>query len=151
MAYKRLNRVHCSTRVQVGPDWGIANRFNPGRWPMWSDVGGAPTKNSILFGCLIWNDNLWLFAYTLDSKNIWRQWYCTKPIPKNNSTYVQTYPFAPYIGTWCQESNKQPGGFRTGYNVFIYWDKEYISKVHKISRDNINPYNNPDDFIALIF
>jgi hypothetical protein len=115
-------------------------------------VGGAPTKYPILFGCLIWNDKLWLFAYPADpNKNPWKQWYCTKAIPKNNSSYVQKYPFVPYIGTWCDSSNKQSGGFNTGYNEFTFWDKSYISKVVKISQDGVNPYDNPDEFLSLLF
>jgi len=135
-------------------DWQaiVANRITPGQWPMWSDVGGAPTKYPILFGCLIWNDKLWLFAYPADpNKNPWKQWYCTKAIPKNNSSYVQKYPFVPYIGTWCDSSNKQSGGFNTEYNEFTFWDKSYISKVVKISQDGVNPYDNPDEFLSLLF
>ena len=134
------------------PDYGVINRITPNQWPMWSDVGGAPTKYPILFGCLIWNDKLWLFAYPANpNQNPWKQWYCTKAIPKNNATYVQKYPFVPYIGTWCEQGNTQSGGFETGYNEFTFWDKDYISKVVKISRDGINPYDNPDEFLSLLF
>ena len=138
------------TSWNENPQWGIINRVSPGQWPMWSDVGGAPTKDLIMFGCLIWKSKLWLFAYTSDHIKIDKlnQWYCTKPIPKDNSTYVQNHPFVPYIGTWCDKDNTKPGGFKTLYQEFRYLSGDYLSKVPKIARDGMNPYDNPDEFIG---
>jgi hypothetical protein len=110
--------VHAKTA-----NYGLKQPF-----PLWSEVGGAPTKDFIIFGCLIRGDNLWLYAYKgpgvdINHKN--GQWYCTDAIPKKpdkdprtGKLYEQKGPFVPYIGTWT--NGKKDGNFFTKYNHFIY-------------------------------
>jgi len=73
-----------------GPDsdWGMKGQLLKGKYPQWSEVGGAPTKDFISYGCLIRGDKLWLYAYQGPT-----QWYCTNAVPKV-STYDQQNPFA---------------------------------------------------------
>jgi len=126
----------------IGPQVNLPNGGNTGwnpnspyinkRIANWSDVGGAPTKDFITFGCLIRDDTLWFYAYTGVN-----QWYCSEAIPKN-SAYDQKYPFAPYIGTWS--SAKNSGGFKTGYKNFIYLPHDNPKIAGK------NPKDNPSAF-----
>jgi hypothetical protein len=128
-----------------GPSMNLPNGGNTG-WnpasiweflkgsPKWSDVGGAPTPRFITFGCLIREDNLWLYAY--DGFN---QWYCTEAVPKNSS-YVQNYKFAPYIGTWATSGIQRGGGFWTRYKNFVYLTQNDVQIINK------NPHDNPDAF-----
>lgn len=99
----------------------------------WSDVGGAPTKEFITFGALIRDNTLWIYAYKPDGT----MWYCTDPIPNNNTTYVQKGVFVPYIGTWSNGGNTV---FETGYNNFVYLDKDNAKIAGK------NPKDNPEAF-----
>jgi hypothetical protein len=117
--------------------------LDPKQIPLWSQVAragggkGAPTKDFIIFGCLIlprWGkdqkDTLWLYAYntrTAPGAESPRngQWYCTQPIPKKpdkdprtGKDYEQIGPFVPYIGTWT--NGDKDGNFPTKYNHFIY-------------------------------
>jgi hypothetical protein len=123
---------------------GWNTEYNPAAPPginlsdlRWSNVGGAPTKDFLTFGCLIRGDNLWLYAYKADNT----QWYCTTAIPKSNSKYVQNGDFVPYIGTW-----RYPGapshkpGFKTGYKNFIYLPANNPMIANK------NPKDNPEAF-----
>ena len=111
-------------------DWGWKKA------PDWADVGGAPTKNFITFGCLIRDGNLWLYAYNEDI-----QWYATKAIPKNNS-YEQRHPFAPYIGTWAAPTPTPypDSGFYTAYKNFTYLRQDDLKIKGK------NPADNPEAF-----
>lgn len=95
-----------------GTGWNPASPYINKSMAKWVEVGGAPTKDFITFGCFIRADHLWLYAYTGE-----KQWYCSEAIRKD-SRYHQKYPFAPYIGTWSE--GKSSGGFKTGYNNFIY-------------------------------
>jgi len=99
----------------------------------WSDIGGAPTKGFVTFGALIRDKTLWIYAYKPDGT----LWYCTDAIPNNNPEYIQNGVFAPYIGTW------NVGGdavFETGYNNFVYLDKDNPKIAGK------NPKDNPEAF-----
>jgi hypothetical protein len=117
--------------------YGMTNRVNPGWWPKFEEVGGAPTKAYfIIVGCLIRGDKLWLYAYHDSGK---KQWYCTKPI-QHVSGYQQRNPFVPYIGTWCGRNNKTPGGFKTGFGGYVY-----LPSDDKLIKDK-NPYDHPDTF-----
>jgi hypothetical protein len=118
--------------------------------PLWSDVdvGGAPTKDFIIFGCLIRGDDLWLYAYKGPNVKNERngQWYCTEKIPKKaakdprtNKDYKQKGPFVPYIGTWTN-AEKPQGKFVTKYNHFIYLSEDN----HQIKGKN--PLKDPDCF-----
>jgi hypothetical protein len=104
--------------------------------PLWTDVGRAPTADFITFGCLIRGKELWLYAYKPVPQT---QWYCTKAISKTG-TYDQKHAFVPYIGTWCDEHNKTPGGFKTGYKNFIYLPQDNPKIAGK------NPHDNPEVF-----
>ena len=116
----------------------------------WEDVGGAPTKEFITFGCLIRKaeksgekDKLWLYAYT-PILYTHEPWYCTDAIEKN-SAYNQQKPFVPYIGTWCDKKNMKVGGFETGYKNFIYLHHDHPKIAGK------NPKDQPEAFgLALI-
>ncbi len=99
----------------------------------WSDVGGAPTQGFVTFGALIRDNNLWIYAYKPDGTI----WYCTDPIPNNNTEYVQKGVFVPYIGTWKVGGNAV---FETGYNHFVYLDKNNPKIAGK------NPKDNPEAF-----
>lgn len=99
----------------------------------WSDIGGVPSKDFVTFGALIRNHNLWIYAYKPDGT----LWYCTDAIPNNNTEYVQEGVFVPYIGTWNVEGNVV---FETGYNNFIYLDKDNPKIAGK------NPKDNPEAF-----
>jgi hypothetical protein len=113
--------------------YGMTNRINPGWWPKFEEVGGAPTKGYFIFGCLIKGDNLWIYAYCENGK---KQWYCTKAIPKV-SQYQQKNPFVPYIATWCGKGNKTAGDFKTGFGGYVYLPPDKIKT---------NPYDDPDAF-----
>lgn len=99
----------------------------------WSDVGGAPAQGFVTFGALIRDNNLWIYAYKSDGTI----WYCTDAIPNNNAEYVQKGVFVPYIGTW---NNGGSTVFETGYNNFVYLDKNNPKIAGK------NPKDNPEAF-----
>jgi len=99
----------------------------------WSDVGGAPTSGFVTFGALIKDNTLWIYAYKPNGE----LWYCTDPIPNNNPGYAQKGVFVPYIGTWSVGGNAV---FETGYNHFIYLNKNDPKIAGK------NPKDNPEAF-----
>lgn len=92
--------------------WGVFRSKQMGNW---SDVGGLPLKDYVIFGVLIRDDNLWFYGYKPNGS----QWYASDPIPKNSS-YDQKWPFVPYIGTWKLGDSSAPGGFSTCYKDFVY-------------------------------
>lgn len=104
----------------------------------WTDVGGAPTDGFITFGCLIRDDELWLYAYLWDGQ----QWYCT-PAIKRAGPYIQGSPFVPYIGTWCDKNNKTSEGWKTGYHNFIYLPPDDPKIAGKNPRDNPEAFGLP--------
>ena len=123
--------------------WNTTNSIcvNKGlRMASWSDVGGAPTSDFITFGALISNNTLWFYSYKSDGS----QWYVSDPIEMSNKTYTQKYPFVPYIGTWTGNSTTTSGGFKTGYNNFVYL-KSTDSKI-----SGKNPKDNPEAFGSVL-
>lgn len=117
----------------TGGNTGWTTTFNSKQMGKWTDVGGIPTSDFITFGCLIRDNNCWIYAYKPDGT----QWFSVN-IPKNNSSYVQKGPFVPYIGTWS--SGTSAGTFQTGYNNFVYLTQD-DSKI-----SGKNPVDDPDSF-----
>ena len=62
----------------------------------------------------------------------------------SNKAYTQKYPFVPYIGTWTGNSTTTSGGFKTGYNNFVYL-KSTDSKI-----SGKNPKDNPEAFGSVL-
>jgi len=98
----------------------------------WSDVGGLPMQDYVIFGVLIRDDNLWFYGYKPDGS----QWYTSDAIPKDSS-YEQQGPFVPYIGTWGKGAD---GGFSTCYKDFVYLAADDAMIADK------NPVANPEAF-----
>ena len=101
----------------------------------WDDIGGMPMKDFVIFGCLIRDNNLWIYGYKSDGS----QWYSSDTIPMNNTSYNQENPFIPYIGTWANKGTLG-GNFNTCYNNYIYLEADDA----KISGKN--PKENPESF-----
>ena len=105
----------------------------------WSDIGGAPMEQFATFGILIRGESLWIYAYKPDGT----LWYSTEEIIEN-SDYLQSAPFVPYIGTWADPdvlgSATIDDRFETGYKNFIYMspDNPLIASA--------NPLDNPNAF-----
>jgi hypothetical protein len=129
---------------QGGPQISLANDEGGTYWNTdsaqnvqmgnWSDVGGAPNPDFVTYGVLIRDNNLWIYAYKPDGT----QWYSTGAIPNTNTTYDQEGDFVAYIGTWGP--NGESGGFKTGYNNFIYLPQDDPKILGK------NPLDNPEAF-----
>ena len=105
----------------------------------WSDIGGAPMEQFATFGILIRGESLWIYAYKPDGT----LWYSTEEIIED-SDYLQSAPFVPYIGTWADPdvlgSATIDDRFETGYKNFIYMspDNPLIASA--------NPLDNPNAF-----
>ncbi|MEO1413454.1 MAG: hypothetical protein AAFW73_26485 [Bacteroidota bacterium] len=123
-------QANCPNGVGTGWNTDWANQL----MGQWSDIGGIPMTDFAIFGCLIRDGNLWIYGYQPDGS----PWYCSDPIPMNNSGYQQKNPFVAYIGTWTDGGSA--GGFETCYNNFIY----LAADDPKI--DGKDPVNNPDSF-----
>ena len=102
----------------------------------WTDAGatnpGGPTPDFVTFGAQIANDTLYFYGYL---PNETKPWY-TEVVPRN-TTYIQKYPFVPYIGTWTDTTTHVAGGFQTTYKNFIY---------KKATDVKGNPVTNPENF-----
>ena len=102
----------------------------------WSEAGatnpGGPTPDFVTFGAQIANDTLYFYGYLPGET---KPWY-TEAVPRDNS-YVQKYPFVPYIGTWTDTTTHVAGGFKTMYKNFIY---------KKATDVKGNPISNPTGF-----
>lgn len=102
----------------------------------WSEAGatnpGGPTPDFVTFGAQIANDTLYFYGYLPGQT---KPWY-TEVVPRDNS-YVQKYPFVPYIGTWTDSTTHVAGGFKTMYKNFIY---------KKATDVKGNPISNPTGF-----
>jgi hypothetical protein len=105
----------------------------------WSDIGGAPMEQFATFGILIRGNSLWIYAYKPDGT----LWYSTEEVIEQ-SDYVQTAPFVPYIGTWANPdvlgSATINDRFETGYKNFIYLPADSPLIV------SANPFDNPNAF-----
>lgn len=132
------------SETQFGPQINLPNGGNTGwnpsstyintRMGLWSQVGGAPSPVFLTFGCYIANGTLWIYSYRPGGP----QWYCSDPIPLNNPTYEQKYPFVPYIGTVMVTPGSNPGGFSTSYEKFVYRTVSQMAGK--------NPKDNPEAF-----
>ncbi len=124
-------QANCQNAVGNGWNTDWANKL----MGKWSDVGGLPLQGFVTFGCYIKNQTLWIYGYKQDGS----QWYCSDPIPMNNTSYIQKNPFVPYIGTWAP-SGTSGGSFETGYKNFVYLE------VDNAKIKGFDPKNNPDHF-----